>query len=278
MNGKAVVGFFAPDYNACPDPTASDCQTIDWDAVAQYTPADLAFVFENKGGTTHAHTGGAFGWLSTGAYPTGNTNYGISYLNDFNSSTASYASTQVIIGSAFKGFDDGVTNGWTYSTTANHTRYIDQRCGQTWLDTFATDSSAWNVVGKPNLPLLQVATWDDYEEATEIETGIDGCLQSISLTVTGTQLSWSPSFGTSYTDSSIHGSENTVAKYRVYASTDFTQFSLVATLPRANGALPHTFDFASLGLAAGSYSVAVEAVGQPSIRNAISQIASVNVP
>src|SRR6185312_16682858 len=49
VNGKAIVGFFAPDYNACPDPTASDCQTIDWDAVAQYTPMDLAFVFENKG-------------------------------------------------------------------------------------------------------------------------------------------------------------------------------------------------------------------------------------
>src|SRR6185437_3939498 len=101
VNGKAIVGFFSPDYNACPDPTASDCQTIDWDAVAQYTPTDLAFIFENKGGTTHAHTGGAYSWLSTGAYPTGNTNYGVSYLHDFNSTAASYASSELIIGSAF---------------------------------------------------------------------------------------------------------------------------------------------------------------------------------
>jgi len=53
-------------------------------------------------------------------------------------------------------------------------RVIDQNCGQTWLQSF-------NEVGKfyssgNQLPAMQIATWNDYEEGTTIEPGIDNCV------------------------------------------------------------------------------------------------------
>ena len=51
-------------------------------------------------------------------------------------------------------------------------------------------------------------TWNDYEEGTEIESGIDNCL-SMSASVSGDSLSWK-----------VTGHENTVDHYTPYVSTD----------------------------------------------------------
>ena len=51
-------------------------------------------------------------------------------------------------------------------------------------------------------------TWNDYEEGTEIESGIDNCV-SVSTSVAGDSLSWK-----------ITGQENTVDHYTPYISSD----------------------------------------------------------
>jgi len=60
-------------------------------------------------------------------------------------------------------------------------------CGQTWLQTFFNLSCMYNA-GKPP-PYLQLVTWNDYQEATEIESGIDNCV-TISASAAANSLQW----------------------------------------------------------------------------------------
>lgn len=280
--GQPAVFFFSPDDNACPDPSSASCQHIDWAAVQQHTPP-LRWIFSERTGFTHAGSAGAFAWFPVPAlYPVGDASYGQSYLQWFDTyaASASVPASDLVVASAFKGFDDGVTNGWTYDPNANHTRYINQRCGQTWLDTFQLNNTYWTGAGAPELPILQIGTWDDYEEGTEIESGIDACIRGITLGRAGTVLSWSTAYGPSLTDPSIVGSEATLDHYTVYASLDGEHLApLGGDLVRdAQGNLPHTLDLARFALPPGSYSLRVKATGKPSLHGAVSNAVTFVVP
>ena len=72
------------------------------------------------------------------------------------------------MGSAYKGFDDAEA-GWGKG------RVIEQQCGHTWLSTFAEISRFYSV--KNQLRALMIPSWNDYEEGTEIETGVENCVQ-----------------------------------------------------------------------------------------------------
>ena len=250
LDGKPAVGFFAPDYNACPDATAADCQHIDWAAVHQYVP-DQVWIFENKPGFAHAYSGGAFSWLSTTLYPGSDSSFGTKYLDDFNATAAT--SGKHVLASAFKGFDDAVTDGWNYGD-GSHTRYIEQRCGKTWLDTLAKLPASAD--------MLQLVTWDDYEEATELETGIDTCLQSIDAQLDGTHLAWSLTYGKDLTGGAT-GSEDTVDHFIVWASPDGEH--LIRVAPDTH---EHALDLPALP--AGTQMLFVEAVGKPFLANSLS--------
>jgi hypothetical protein len=272
LGGGPAVFFFAPDNSACPDPKSSNCQTIDWAAVRSFTPANLRWIFEGKGGFTHADSAGAFAWLQPELYPAGDTTYGAGYLDDFDGYVTNSGTQLQVVDSVFKGFDDGVTNAWTYAPDAGNTRYINQRCGQTWLDTFAIHAQHFDGSGLPDLGALEVVTWDDYEEATEIESGIDTCLQSLTPTLNGSVLSWTTSYGPSLTDPSIMGSENTVDSFQVFVSPDDVHLAEAGPALRRDteGNLPHSLDLSTLSLPSGSYRVFVEAVGKPSLSTSLS--------
>ena len=49
------------------------------------------------------------------------------------------------------------------------TDVMSQQCGQTWLQTIAQDEQHLTTPAS-QLNLLQVVTWNDYEEGTEIES------------------------------------------------------------------------------------------------------------
>ena len=115
-----------------------------------------------------------------------------------------------------------------------------------------------------------VDTWDDYEEGTEIETGIDNCLTKVDVTLAGGVLTWSPAFGADPMDASVTGSEDTLYRYDVYAAAEgSTSLMDIAELPCANGTCPHTLDLSTLPLTGGPYVFYVEAVGMPSIVNTL---------
>lgn len=213
------------------------------------------FVFEGGGGFTHANSDGAFGWvqpttdqdnLRIQPASTGGT------VANFYSVAAGYAASKLVWGTAYKGFNSS-QSAWGAG------RVIDQRCGQTWLQSMAAAGSYFSP--SQQLPFLQVATWNDYNEGTSLEDGIDNCYQVWATLPGGSTLSWNLSYSSTFADAS------TIAGYAVYDSTDGgTSYTQVASLP----ATAWSYDLS--GLPAGSNQVFVKMLGQPSIRNQFSNV------
>ena len=102
-------------------------------------------------------------------------------------------------------------------------------------------------------PILQLVTWNDYEEATEIESGIDNCL-TLSASVATNALQWT-----------INGNENTVDHYSVYISSDGE--NLMSLTDSAVGI--YSLNLCGFAIPAGNYQLFVQAVGKPSLANQI---------
>jgi hypothetical protein len=102
------------------------------------------------------------------------------------------------------------------------------------------------------LPILQLVTWNDYEEGTELETGIDNCL-TVNASLSGSSLQWK-----------VSGNENTVDHYTVFLSSDNRRLQELNTLPAGT----HTMDLSSFNLGTGN--IYVQAVGKPMIKNQMS--------
>jgi hypothetical protein len=126
---------------------------------------------------------------------------------------------------------------------------MDQQCGQTWLQTFQQINSQYSA--QKQLPYLQLVTWNDYEEGTEIESGIDNCF-SLSASMSGTTLAWT-----------IGGDESTIDHYAVYASPDGNNLQQIAKTQPGT----HSVDVCSASVPSGTKQLFVQAVGKPSIAN-----------
>jgi hypothetical protein len=172
----------------------------------------------------------------------------MSYLTSFYNTGISYPNEQTV-GTTYKGFNDTLAS-W------GSNRIMGQQCGQTWLQTFSEVNSIYSA-GK-QLPYLQLVTWNDYEEATEIESGIDNCL-SVSASVGGNNLQWV-----------VSGNENTVDHYTVYISLDGQ--NLMPLTDIANGI--HSLNLCGFPIPSGSYQMLVQAVGKPTLANQISGAAA----
>lgn len=162
-------------------------------------------------------------------------------------SQAALNTSKVAFGSAYAGFNDGVAP-WSGN------RYIHQRCGQTWLATLAEVAKFYSA--NHQLNQIQLVTWNDYEEGSEIETGIDNCVDLTASVANGRTLTWT----------AAGGSENTIDHYTISISTDGQNLARAANLPSGT----HAFDLASLGLPSGKYTKYVKAVGRASIQNKMS--------
>ncbi|MGE5206016.1 MAG: hypothetical protein ACM3PW_10400 [Chlamydiota bacterium] len=213
--------------------------SIDWNAVRSAVQGNPAFIFQHAGGFTHAQTSGSYSWVILAS------DYGMSYLSNFYNASFGHPSADAY-GAAYKGFNDSLA-AWGSG------RVMSQQCGQTWLQTFHKINSMYS--SSRQLDALQLVTWNDYEEGTELETGIDNCL-SISASLAGGALKWS-----------VRGNENTVDHYTVFVSTDGQH---LAELTRA-GAGNHSINLASYSLPEGNYTLYVQAVGKPVFRNHMSE-------
>jgi len=131
----------------------------------------------------------------------------LQYLDRFYS--AAQHSDKIAMGSAYKGFNDSDAS-WGKG------RVIDQQCGHTWLATFAEPDRFYSAAHQ--LPALIIPTWNDYEEGTEIETGIDNCVD-VKASINDEELSWS-----------ISGSEDTIEHYVILAQQE-SQWANVADVP-----------------------------------------------
>jgi hypothetical protein len=226
--------------------------TLDWTRVRSTIGPQPMFIFRNSVGFSADQTDGAFAWMApvTSDY---DSYQSMPYLEGFYD-RAIDSSQLLTVGSAFKGFND-VLASWAPPGG----RHIAQMCGDTWLDTFATINRYYSSGNQ--LPMLQLNTWNDYEEGSAIETGIDNCF-SITASVSGSNVNWT-----------IIGPEQTIHTYRVFISDDGENLMKVKDVTPGARSL----DLASYGFAAGTYKVYVKAIGKPSIVNRMSNAATFTV-
>ena len=153
----------------------------------------------------------------------------------------------MVWGAGFKGFN---SSGAMWGTN----RILDQACGQLWMQSL-TESNRFYT--NEALPFLQVITWNDYNEGTEIETGIDNCF-TLSAEVKGTVLEWRLNAGSDF------ASLSTVSHVEIYDSSDGENLRLIDKVPAERSG---TWDLAVLP--AGTHKVFVRMVGKNSILNRI---------
>ena len=230
LQGRPVVTNFNIDLS----------YSVDWSAAAQTLASQPLFLFQNNNGFTHVLSGGSYSWVM----PTTN-DYGMAYLNSFYE-TGLPLKTEETVGASYKGFNDSLAS-W------GSNRIMKQQCAETWLQTFAAVNQLYN--SGIQLSALQLVTWNDYEEGTEIESGIDNCV-SVSASVSGNSLSWK-----------LSGNENTVDHYAVYVTQDGQNLMALGEFPAQSGAL----NLCSDSISDGKYTAYVQAVGKPSIRNQMSK-------
>jgi len=229
QQGRPVVTNFNIDLS----------YSVDWSAASAALSTQPIFLFQNNSGFTHVLSDGSYSWVM----PT-TSDYGMSYLTSFYDAGKPLTAQQTI-GAAYKGFNDSLAS-WGSG------RVMGQQCGQTWLQTFSEVNGLYNS-GK-QLSTLQLVTWNDYEEGTEIESGISNCL-TISATASGNTLQWS-----------IQGNGNTVDHYVAYISTDGQNLMPMPDLNVGTGSL----NLCSYSVPNGSYTFYVQAVGKPGMTNQIS--------
>lgn len=235
-NGNPVIFYFGVEsYN------------IDWTRVRANTASNLIFVFENDNGLTASYSNGGFSWVMP-SNVTSSDPMALSYMNDFYG-TAQSNPSRLAVGASYKGFNDSLAS-W------GSNRLMQQQCGQTWLGVFNDANSRWST--SDQLAWFQLVTWNDYEEATEIETGIDNCF-GITSSVSGNALNWS-----------VTGNESTIDHYTAFISGDGQNLMSLGDFPTGT----RTVNLGSYGFTSGTYSVYVKAVGKPSIVNHMSAAAT----
>jgi len=107
------------------------------------------------------------------------------------------------------------------------------------------------ILTQNQLPYLQLVTWNDYEEGTEMESGIDNCF-SLNASLSGSTLEWT-----------INGDESTIDHYAVYASPDGNTLQQIAQVQPGT----YSVNLCSAGVPTGTTQVFVQAVGKPSMAN-----------
>jgi hypothetical protein len=225
--------------------------SLDWSRVRQEAQGQPLLLFRNSGGFSHPQSDGAYAWLAPEGSKPGDA-ASLAYLDRFYQA-AQQNRGMVVIGSAYKGFDDSRAS-W------GKNRHIPEQCGLTWLSTFAKIDQTFS--SRNQLPMLLIVTWNDYEEGTEIETGIDNCV-SVSAQAQGSRISWQ-----------VSGDERTIDHYRILATSDGKTLTPISDLAAGQS---HSSDVGNSLPGAGSWTIYIEAVGRPSLYNHLSNPVQVNI-
>jgi len=209
-------------------------------------------VFERSQGFAHRASAGSYYWIQVAGTDPARSQY------VFNVSSPSTVETleqfygaaernkgKMVWGAGFKGFNSAKA---TWGTN----RILDQACGQLWMQSLTESNRFYTTEA---LPYLQIITWNDYNEGTEIETGIDNCF-TVAAEVKGTELQWRLESANEF------ASLATVSHVEIYDSTDGENLRLIDRVPAERSG---TWNLAVLP--AGTHKVFVRMVGKNSILN-----------
>jgi len=121
---------------------------------------------------------GYYAWVHPGpkGWKPDGSEWGEQYLQAFYQRMRGLGSNNIVVGGVWPGFDDSKAS-WSLN------RYMDRRCGKTFEDTLRVFRQYAD--GSLNMPFVMIATWNDYEEGTQIETGVAKCDQRNGRTTAG---------------------------------------------------------------------------------------------
>jgi hypothetical protein len=111
---------------------------------------------------------GFYAWINPGkqGWQHDGSNWGQEYLDNFYKTMVTQYPNKLAIGAAWPGFNDTKAS-WSQN------RKMDPRCGRTFNDTLRMFRRYYTQ--DHQLPFLMIETWNDYEEGSDIEKGIDVC-------------------------------------------------------------------------------------------------------
>jgi hypothetical protein len=169
IDGRPLVTLFGVD-------TRYD---IDWSKVSASVPGNPVLMFQDGRGKLHSDSVTSFGWVHIDK--ANRRNWEGDYLHWFYRLGQGDPNAHTMA-PVYKGFNDSMAS-WSLN------RVQSQDCGRTWLRT-------WEALKADQNPLqpvdsVQLVTWNDYEEGTEIESGIDNCVH-LQAWRKGQTLHWHP--------------------------------------------------------------------------------------
>jgi hypothetical protein len=111
---------------------------------------------------------GFYAWVHPGkdGWRPDGSNWGRAYLENFYSEMSAKHEDKIAVGAAWPGFDDSRAS-WSRN------RRMDPRCGKTFADSLRLFRRYYS--DERPLPFLMIVTWNDYEEGTAIERGLQKC-------------------------------------------------------------------------------------------------------
>ncbi len=146
-------------------------KSTDWRAVRQHVTGwevNPILIMED-GGMKYADVmDGYYAWVKPGdnGWAGDGSNWGRDYLDGFYKKMREQYPSKIAVGAAWPGFDDRKAS-WSLN------RYMDRRCGKTFDESLRMFRRYYN--NSDPLPFLMVVTWNDYEEGTAIERGVNNC-------------------------------------------------------------------------------------------------------
>lgn len=143
----------------------------DWRRVRQVTQSweDPPLLIMKDLGTPYPDAfDGFYAWVNPGSrgWQANGSNWGEQYLTDFYAHMRSRFPEKIAVGGAWPGFNDRRAS-WSRN------RYMDARCGRTFEDSLRLFRRYFDE--QHPLAFLLIETWNDYEEGTAIERGLNTC-------------------------------------------------------------------------------------------------------
>ena len=166
---------------------------LDWSSIRGALSTQLTLIDQDPNPNDPVHDenfDGFFSWVqpTDGVWdPTGNE-WGEGYLQGFYSTMTSEAYTgKIAVGGVWPGFDDSLAP-W------GKRRFISRQGEHVY-------SKTWDIAAQHRVPIVLIATWNDFEEGTDIEFGVrmivdmENPSAEILLRSSPFQINWDPTKG-----------------------------------------------------------------------------------
>ena len=125
-------------------------------------------IYEDSNSPYASQFDGFYAWAKPGkaGWAADGSNWGEQYLDSFYRKMKTQYPDKIAVGAAWPGFNDSHA-AWSLN------RRMDPRCGQTFEDSLRLYRRYYS--SSNPLPFLLIVTWNDYEEGTAIERGLQKC-------------------------------------------------------------------------------------------------------